>query len=99
MPGFDPDAGAGIFQGFVLQPGRIEPEAITHGQEGVPASGHEMHHRLVADAVAVEPDASVQRVDHSLAAALEGPHQARQEQLISPSMVEDPTGVAVPMNR
>jgi hypothetical protein len=58
-----------------------------------------MHHRLVTDAVAVEPDAPVQRVFHALAAADEGPDQTRQEQLIRPSMVADPTGVAEPMKR
>lgn len=99
MPGFDPHTRPGVFQGLVLEPRRIESEAVTDQQEGFTAGADQVNHGLIVNDVTVEPHAPIHRVDHPFTPARERSDQLRQEQAATPSLVAFPTGVAEPKKR
>ena len=74
----------------------MQPEDLSQRQQPLSIRTHEVRHRLVAQAVAMKPNAAVEGEAHPLAAALELPIWWRYVQVILPSTVALPTGVALP---
>src|SRR5207244_1154524 len=94
MPGGDPDPGARVFQGLVLQPRRVQVELPPQGEQALAIRAHEVHHRLPSECVAVKPNAAVEGEAPTLAAACELPVGGRYWQAMRPSIVAGGGAVA-----
>jgi len=99
VPGGHAPAGLRVLERLVLEPGGVQPQLAPHGQQALPIGTHEVGHRLTVEAMAVKPDAAVKGVAHALAAAWKLPITPPYWQVILPSTVALPTGVAPPENR
>jgi hypothetical protein len=73
MPCVAADAGARILEWLVLQASGGEPHGAPVLEEELAVRGNEMRHPLAPPDVAVQPEAAVHRVDHSVSAPLELP--------------------------
>src|SRR5919197_4234084 len=83
-----------ILEGLVLQPRREQAQLPPHREQALPVGAHEVGHRLVAQCVAMQPNAAVEGEAHPLAAAREPAVGWLYEQTIRPSVVAVPTGWA-----
>ena len=98
MPGMYALTGAGVLEGFVLQPGRSQLQLAAQREQALAVGAHEVRHRLALQSVPVKPNAAVQGEAHPLAAACELAVGGAYEQEILPSIVAVPGGVATPEN-
>jgi hypothetical protein len=62
-----------MLEGLVLQPASVKAERAPQRQQSFFVRAHQVDHRLVADLVAVKPNAAVQGEAHPLPAACELP--------------------------
>ena len=67
MPGFAPFTGARILQGFSLQALVRQPDATAVRDQAIAIRGHEVRHGPTEPDMAMEPEAALHRVDHSIA--------------------------------
>lgn len=74
----------------------MQPEVAAHAEQLLPVGAHEMRHGLAAHAVPMKPNAAVEGETHPVAAACELAVGRRYVQVILPSTVAFPTGVAFP---
>lgn len=74
----------------------MEPKGATQREQALPIRAHQMNHRFTAQPPAMQPNAAVEGVTHPLAAARKLLPSPTQLQLILPSCVAEPTGVALP---
>src|SRR5687768_4317649 len=67
MPGVVPLAGARVLQGFPLQALLRQPDPAAVREQAFAIRGHQVRHGATKPDVAMEPEAAVHRVDHSIA--------------------------------
>ena len=99
MPRRHPDPCSRVLEGLVLQPLRPELEARTEREQAFLIRAHEVDHGLIADFVAMKPNAAVEGEAHPLAAAFELPIERAYWQVMRPSTVAGAIGFAVPENK
>jgi hypothetical protein len=73
MPGLDADSGVRVLERLVLEPAGVKSERATELEEALLVGAHQMDHRLIADLMAVKPNAAIEGEAHPLTAALEFP--------------------------
>ena len=88
--------GAGVLEGFVLQPGRSQLQLAAQREQPIPVGAHQVGHRFAVQPVPMKPHAAVEGEAHPLAAACELPVVRPYEQEMLPSTVAVPTGAARP---
>src|SRR6185437_4181820 len=71
VPGVAPHTGARVLERFVLEVFRRESCPTTVGQEFLAIGGHQVGHAAPLPDMAVQPEAAVHRVQHSVAPLLE----------------------------
>ena len=96
MPRRYPLTGAGILQWLVLNPFSAEAQSTAERQQPLPIGADQVHHGLPAHAMPVKPNAAVESVAHALTAAFKLTIGRLYVQVILPSVVAVPTGVAPP---
>jgi hypothetical protein len=67
VPRFAPVSGARVFEGLVLQARSRQSDAGSVLEQACPIRRYEMRHRATVPNVAVQPEATVHGVNHSLA--------------------------------
>jgi hypothetical protein len=78
MPGVAANAGAWVLEWLVLQASGGEAHRAPVLEEELAVRGNEVRHPLAPPDVAVQPEAAVHRVDHSVSAPLELEIQRRR---------------------
>ena len=89
----------GSLSGLYCSQSAVKPERRPSGEQAIAVGAHEMRHRLSPQPPAMKPNAAVEGEAHPLAAAREFLPGFAQLQLILPSTVAVPTGVAAPVEQ
>jgi len=91
--------GARIFEGFVLQPGGMQPQLATDREQPGSVTRYEVRHRFAAQSIAMKPNAAVEGEAHPLAAAFKLSPKFCYWQVMRPSTVAGGIGGPAPANK